>query len=52
MIGGSALAGGWLVDHAGVNPVLLFGAFAALIGGLVVLAYAHKITLHSGTTAP
>jgi predicted MFS family arabinose efflux permease len=51
MIGGSALAGGWLVDHAGVDPVLLLGAFAALCGALVVLAYAHKISLHSGTPA-
>lgn len=48
MIGGSALLGGWLVDHRGIDPVLMLSAGAAFLGALLVLAYASRIPLHSG----
>lgn len=33
----SSLAGGWLLDHSGVHPMLIFGSIAAVIGFLLMI---------------
>lgn len=33
----SSLAGGWLLDHSGVQPMLIFGSIAAAIGFLLMI---------------